>query len=86
MTLTAIETLLLAAAPSLTAILGILVATATIIAKFSTLIKDVRNNTANAELRHDLEVALKDNAELKKVAKRLTEQLSRVKYEDIHDE
>lgn len=86
MTLTAIETFLLAAAPSLTAILGILVATATIIAKFSTLIKDVRNNTANAELRHDLEVALKDNAELKKVAKRLTEQLSRVKYEDIHDD
>lgn len=83
MTLTTIEAFLIAAGPSLTAILGILIAVGTILKKFSTLIKEVKANVENKALRDDLIKSLKENEELKKQQKVLIEQLTKVRYDDI---
>lgn len=83
MTLTTIEAFLIAAGPSLTAILGILIAVGTILKKFSTLIKEVKANVENKTLRDELIKSLKENEELKKQQKVLIEQLTKVRYDDI---
>lgn len=83
MTLTTIEAFLIAAGPSLTAILGILIAVGTFLKKFSTLIKEVKANVENKALREDLIKSLKENEELKKQQKVLIEQLTKVRYDDI---
>lgn len=83
MILTTIEAFLIAAGPSLTAILGILIAVGTILKKFSTLIKEVKANVENKALRDELIKSLKENEELKKHQKVLIEQLTKVRYDDI---
>ena len=83
MILTTIETFLIAAGPSLTAILGILIAVGTFLKKFSTLIKEVKANVENKALRDELIKSLKENEEIKKQQKILIEQLTKVRYDDI---
>lgn len=83
MILTTIEAFLIAAGPSLTAILGILIAVGTILKKFSTLIKEVKANVENKALREELIKSLKESEELKKQQKILIEQLTKVRYDDI---
>lgn len=83
MIFTSLETFLIACGPAIASVLGCITAAGTILVKFGALIKEIKNNTDNQELRDELKKSIAESEELKKQQKTLIEQLTRVKYEDI---